>query len=167
MLHNQQSESIMWTWMNSACIGCTEGSDWHYRTSHMYFLCDKLEESCGNALSQRNGVSIMSEQKQLKRKMKRAQVKERARIYNIHRQRCFSSNSVALLWQSPSFHGFSWHVLTACLPIFPIPNEPVTQSITGPGSLLAWHPSRNLKCQLYSGVEGEVALHRNISVGKD
>ena len=60
-----------------------------------------------------------------------------------------------------------WHALTACLPIYSIPNEPVTQTRTGPGSLLVWHPSRSLKCQLYSAVEGAAAFHRNSSVGKD
>jgi len=60
-----------------------------------------------------------------------------------------------------------WHVLTACLPVYSIPNEPVRQTRTGPGSLLVRHPSRSLKCQLYSAVEGEAAFYRSSSAGKD
>lgn len=50
----------------------------------MSFLCDNLEESCRNALSQRNVASIISKPKQVKNpQFEKAQIKEKAFIIYV------------------------------------------------------------------------------------
>jgi len=59
----------------------------------------------------------MSEEEHfLKKHLEKAQIKERATIYNISRQRCFSSHYAALLWQSLPLCGMFWQLASQFTP---------------------------------------------------
>lgn len=145
MLHNQQSENITWTWTNSACSGGLPGGPrltlqssshgfpiWQYRRILREFT-----------FPQKKGIVNVRTGMFVKEKFGEGSDKINGNNLQYIQTKMLFFSFCCIIIAKPSS---PWHVVTAHLPIYSIPNEPVTQPRTGPGSPLARHSSRSLKC---------------------